>query len=162
MADAQHIAELEAYYRSKGAKNPKSLALINGDRPLAACLGDPSPILAKLMAGQTKNEIADELGVHRDTLNAWLLANCPDEWKAIHAGKSLSRIEAAEEALDDPDADKNKINRAAQSGRLAARALERAARSIYGEPEKNGPGITVNVNVDRSCDGQITIEHGQD
>lgn len=163
MASPEHIAELEAHYRSRGIEpgKAKGLALIHQDRPLAACLNDPAPILARLMAGESTKEVAESLGISSVSLFSWLVANAPEEWQAISAGKALARVEKAENDFDDENASQAKVNRAAQSARLATWQLERTARKLYGAPEKDGSGVAIQINVDRSCAGEIIVQSTQ-
>ena len=160
MATPEHIAELEKYYATRMAPNmAKAVAVAQQDRPLASLQGNAAPILARLMAGENCRQIAQSLSISRRSLNAWLLTHAAEEWRAIASGIALERQQDAEELLADAD-DQLSVAKGREQGRLASWTLERLAPKLYGQPGKDGTGgIVVNVNVDRSCAGTITVEH---
>lgn len=134
------------------------LAVANADRVLAQFNGDTSSILDRLKAGERAVDIAKDLGVSHVALYAFLLRHSPEEWKAISAGKALARIEQAEHDMDAAE-DQVAIAKARESHRMGAWAVERVARSIYGET-KNGSGdITVQVLIQRG-DGEQPVAVG--
>lgn len=134
----------------------ENIAKLNADKPLAALNGDATEILDRLRENETVQVIAVSLGITDQALYAFLLRNCPEQWAEISAGRALSRVQAAHEDLDQAR-DKLDVAKAREKARQAEWMLERVARRMYGDSKAEG-GVTVNVHVDRSCDGSVTIE----
>lgn len=126
------------------------------DKPLAKYAGDPTEILERLTKGESAYQIAESLGISNVNLYAWLIRHCPDEWAAISAGKSLARMEQAEADMDAAD-DKVKVSKARESHRMGTWTLERVAKNLYGDA-KDTSGVVVNVVLDRSCGGTVSVE----
>jgi hypothetical protein len=123
------------------------LAVANADKPLAQLQGDTSGILERLKTERAV-DIAQSLGVSHVALYAWLLKHCPEEWKAISAGKALARIEQAEMDMDAAK-DQVAISKARESHRMGAWAAERVCRPIYGDTKQGNGDITVQVLIQR-------------
>lgn len=159
MTREEQIAELEAYYREKGLPNAKALSVAHADKPLARLQGNTAPILARLMAGEKPQEVASTYGISREALNAWLLTHCAEEWRAISAGKSLAKLQDAEEALD-AAGDMVSVSKSREQGKLATWNLERMIPHLYAAKNGQGDGgINITVNVNReSPETGITIE----
>lgn len=136
--------------------NSAGLAVANANKPMAQFTETPEVILDRLRAGESVPELAKSIGVNHSHVYEWLLRHCPDEWTAISAAKSLHRIQKAEEDMDAAD-DQVKVAKARESHRMGAWTLERVARRLYGDNKTEGGGVTINVTLDRSCDG-LTIE----
>jgi transposase-like protein len=132
-------------------------AVANAGKPLAALNGDASSILERFSAGESAASIAKSFGISDPALYSWLLRNCPDEWLATSAGRALQRLEKARSDLDVAD-DKVVISRARESAKLAQWDLERANRKLFGDNKTENGGFTINVVLDRSCEGGVTIE----
>lgn len=124
---------------------------------MARFQGDPTEILERLTKGESVRDIAADIGISNVNLYAWLIRHCPEEWAAISAGKSLARIEQAEADIDSAN-DKVEVSKARESHRMGTWTLERVSRKIYGDV-KNETGTVVNVILDQSCGGAVTIEH---
>jgi hypothetical protein len=124
-------------------------------KPLAIYDGDAAPILERLRQGERVKVIAQEHGVSHQAVYAFLLQHCPDEWRAISASRSLSRMETAEHDMDDAE-DNVQVSKARESHRMAAWQLERVARGMYGDNKDAQAGVNIQVIVQR--DGGVTIE----
>ncbi len=133
-----------------------NIAKLNADKPLAALDGDATPILDRLRNDETAASVAQSFSVTTQALYAFLLRNCPEQWAEISAGRALTRVQAAHDDLDNAT-DKLDVAKAREKARQAEWMLERVARRMYGDSKAEG-GVTVNVHVDRSCDGVVTIE----
>lgn len=163
MASPEFIKELEDYYRERGLAphQVNGLARSHQDRPLARLMGNAAPILTRLMSGDSPKQIAADLGISREALNAWLLTHAADEWRAIAGGKALIRQQDAEETLETAD-NQLDVAKGRELARVASWTLERLVPKLYGQPGKDGSngGIVINVSVDRSCSGTVTVENG--
>lgn len=132
------------------------LAVAHQGKPLAALAGDAEPILERLRNGESVRAMAAELGVSGSAFYAWLIRNAPDEFLAISAGRSLTRIEQAEEDLDSAE-DQLTVSKARESARLAQWTLERANRKLYGDNKQENTGVTVQVLIARDSQ-TITVD----
>jgi hypothetical protein len=133
-------------------------AVSNADKPLAKYGGNAEPILTRLRQGETAREIAADVGVSHQALYEFLLRNAPEDWRWISASNSLSRMEKAEQAVDDAP-DQVAVSRARESHSMARWSLERVARGMYGDNKDAQSGVTIQVIVQR--DGGVTIEGEQ-
>lgn len=159
MATPEQIAELEAYYATRtDPGRAKGLAAINQDRPLARLQGNAAPILARLASGLSLVQVANEYGISREALGAWLLEYAPEEYRAISAGRALARLQAAEDSIEDAT-DRLDVAKGRELGKLAGWQLERLSKQYAANKDQN-TGVNITVNVDRSCDGTITVEQG--
>jgi transposase-like protein len=136
------------------------LMVANADKPLAQYTENPERILAQLRGGKSVKTLASEFGISATAFYAWLVRNCPDEFLAISAGRSLSRIEQAEEDLDTAE-DQLAVSKARESARLAQWNLERASKKLYGDSKQEQSGITVQVLIarDGSTSPNVVIDH---
>jgi hypothetical protein len=155
-ANASEIQVIPAYLQRPDITpaQAKGLMVANKDRPLAVFEGDAEPVLARIRDGEKAKYVAKSLGVSDVALYAFLLRNAPTAWLELSAGKALQRKAEAEEALDDENADRNKIARARTSAQLAQWDLEKANRKLYGESKADSGGTTVQVLVQR--DGGVS------
>lgn len=128
------------------------LAVANEGKPLAEFSKDPELILARLRGGESVAAVAADLGVSATAFYAWAVRNCPDEFLAISAGRSLARIEVAEQTIDDAE-DQLAVSKGRESARLAQWHLERASRKLFGDSKAESGNVTVQVLIQR--DGQI-------
>lgn len=159
-ATPEQIAELKAWYESRGigSQFAGALAINHADKPLARLMGDTSQILARLMAGEKPKQVAESLGVSREALNSYLLSHAPEEWRAISTGKSLARMEDAQELIETAE-EQIDINRGRELGKLAGWHMERMLPKLYGVRDAPGTGgISININVDPTCGGSVTID----
>lgn len=124
------------------------LAVANEGKPLAALQGDTSEMLQRLRGGESVNQISASLGISQTALYDWILRHCPEEFMAISAARSLSRIEKAEQDLDAAQ-DQVDIGKARESARLAQWNLERANRKLYGDNKTESGGVNIQVVIDR-------------
>lgn len=129
---------------------------MNADKPLAKLKGDTAPILARLNEGEKAIDIAASLGISHVALYTWLLAHCPDEWRAISAAKALVRLEKAENELGDAELtpDNVSVTRSKAAAGLAQWGLERTFPKIYADAKPEQGGVTVQVLIQR--DGEIS------
>ncbi len=138
-----------------------ALTAANAGKPLAM-LDSPQIILDRLSNGETAPQIAKDLGISHAALYQYLLRQCPDEWTALSAAKSLVKIEKAEMALDDAELtpDSVSVSRVRESARLAMWNLERVARKMYGQKDDSQNGVNIQVVISDSDDSKtVTIEH---
>lgn len=155
MADPAIVAELEAWYRSRGIPGNvvKTLALNQADAPLARLMGNAEPILARLMAGETAKQIAASYGVSKIALYAWLLRHVPDQWKEIKAGMAAARLDESEDAIAAAD-DQLSTTKGRELARIAQWQLERLDKS-YAPKQDGNAGVTINVRVDPTAGGVV-------
>ena len=158
-ATPEQIRELREWYESRGIgpQFAAALAINHADKPLARLMGDTSQILARLMAGEKPKQVANSLGISREALNAWLLSHAPEEWRAISTGKSLARMEDAQELIESAE-EQIDINRGRELGKLAGWHMERMLPKLYGVKGEGSSGVSINISVDPSCGGSVTID----
>lgn len=152
------ISPIPAHLAHVPAKCLAGLAAAHADKPLARFTGTPEVILSRLRNGENVTTVAAELEVSRTALYAWLLRNCAEEFMAISAGRSLSRIEQAETDLDAEESDQLKVTKARESARLAQWTLERASRRLFGDSKVESGGVTVQVLIVRDGETHTVIE----
>lgn len=152
MADGGNVVPAHLAHVPPGSL--AGLAKANAGKPLAALNGDPTSILARLYDGESAPQIAKSLGIHHTALYAWLLTYCPEEWRAASAARQLSRLEAAEDALNDPLAtpDNVSVTRSQAAAKLAQWGLERTTK-LYADAKNDNSGVTVQVLIAR--DGEV-------
>lgn len=124
-------------------------------------VGDARPVLERLRGGETVTAVAESLGIKQHSLSEWLLRHCPEEWRAISAGRNLERLERAAEALSGEKAlTKTECSQQREAARVAMWQLERLWPAIYAPPKvEAGGGVTLQIVVNR--DGAtipLTIE----
>jgi len=159
MATPEQIAELEAYYATRtDPGRAKGLAAINQDRPLARLQGNAAPILARLASGEKLVDVARQMGITSVALGTWLLEYAAEEYRAISAGRALARLQAAEDSIEDAT-DRLDVAKGRELGKLAGWQLERLSKQYAANKDQN-TGVNITVNVDRSCDGSITVDQG--
>ena len=157
-ADPAIVAELEAWYRSRGVKEHAvaMLATAQADKPLGRLMGNAEPILARLMAGETAKQIATSYGISKIALYAWLLRHVPDQWKEIKAGMAAARLDDSEETIAGAE-DQLQATKGRELARIAQWQLERLDKS-YAPKQDGNAGVTINVRVDPSAGGSVVIE----
>lgn len=123
-----------------------ALIAANAGKPLAS-LESPDLILQRLQDGESPMEIAQSLGVSDVALYKYLVRNCPDDWQAVSAARSLAKIEKAERELDSAELtpDSVSVSRSRESARLAMWNLERVARKMYGQRDESANGVNIQV-----------------
>lgn len=152
------LSPIPAHLAHVPAKCLAGLAVLHADKPLAQYTSNPEIILSRLRNGETVMAVAADLEISKTALYAWLLRNCAEEFMAVSAGRSLSRIEQAESDLDSDDSDQLKVTKARESARLAQWTLERASRKLFGDAKPDSAGITVQVLIARDGEVQTLIE----
>ena len=133
------------------------LAVMNNGKALYG--KTPDQILTALQT-QTAPELAKSLGIGHVALYQWLLRNCPEDWQSLSAAKQLSKIEDAQDRLDDMSVvlDGVTVSRIRESARIASWQLERVSK-LYAAKQEINQGISITVNVNRDlADNSITIE----
>lgn len=137
------------------------LIAMNDGKPLAM-LESPQIILDRIEHGESPMQVAKSLGVSDVALYRYLMRNCPDEWTAVSAARSLAKIEKAERELDDPELtpDGVSVSRSRESARLAMWNLERVARKMYGQRDESQNGVNIQVVIaPLESEQTVTIEH---
>jgi hypothetical protein len=134
------------------------LAVANAGKPLAQHSENPEPILARLRNGESVAQVSQDLGISTIAFYAWAVRNCPDEFLAISAGRSLARIEEAEQTIDGAE-DQLGVSKGRESARLAQWNLERANRKLFGDSKADSAGVVVQVLVQRDGETHTSIEH---
>ena len=132
------------------------LAVANAHKPLAQYSQDPEAILCRLRAGESVKQLCADLGVSHVAFYTWAVRNCPDEFLAISAGRSLARIGDAEDLIDSAE-DQLAVSKGRESARLAQWNLERANRKLFGDSKADAGGVVVQVVINRG-DEHVVIE----
>mgnify|MGYP001409860787 CR=1 FL=1 len=163
-ATPEQIAELEAWYQERRAKNPASLALLNSNKPLSRLQGNASSILARLTAGDKVSKIAADLGISKPALYMWLLEHAPDEYRSVQSAVNVGQLDDSEDQIANAETMVD-VAKGRELGRLAGWRLERLNK-MYAPPNQNqagGVSITVNVNRDGAAEVQaITIDQASE
>ena len=121
-------------------------------QPLARYAGDATPILNRLLAGESIRQIADSHNISPVAVYTWLYRNAPEDWQAIMAGAQSNRLDTADEIYDrqysgDARADGINISRAREISRNAQWHLERANRKLFGQKVDIDQNININQHL---------------
>ena len=103
-------------------------------------------------------DVARQMGITSTALGTWLLEYAAEEYRAISAGRALARLQAAEDSLEGAT-DRLDVAKHRELGKLAGWQLERLSKQYAANKDQN-TGVNITVNVDRSCDGSITVDQG--
>lgn len=125
---------------------------------------DPAEVLNQYLAGKTSRQIAEENGITRQALQAWLLREDAQGWQlaqtaiaqedvdeAIDYRKSIqARIEGADKE------ERERLNIALVCARDAEKSaqwrLERVCRRIYGQDQVPASVMPIQINIGISRD----------
>jgi transcriptional regulator with XRE-family HTH domain len=92
---------------------------------------DPTPILARLQAGESLQDIAQSIGVSRQAIHAWMLREDASQFYDVITMGLASRVADADERLDAAPTMLD-IARAREQARYARMDLERRRPNLYG------------------------------
>lgn len=126
------------------------------DDPLANLCGDCGPILEELAGGLEVSDLAVKWGVPERTIYGHLLRYGPEELRAVSAAKALGRRQVCVERLEGAS-DNVGVSKWRALLQSAEWDLERLVPKLYGAKPEVG-GLSIVVNVDRSCGGAVTID----
>ena len=93
---------------------------------------DPAPFLAMLHAGKSLRDIANELGVSRQAIHAWMLREQGEQYHEAITAALTQRVADADERLDTAG-DVIDIARAREQARFSRMDLERRRPGLYGQ-----------------------------
>lgn len=148
-----------------------------GDRAGALATLDPLTVLQRYAAGEMISDIATDLGVHHTSLYRDLIRDCPDEWVAHQAARSLAAYEQAVHELDTlnlNEIDPKMASAACTLAHVRVKSrqweLERLLKRLYGPAMAltgaDGGPLTVQIvrfsgNVIEGSAEQTTEQHTQ-
>jgi PP-loop superfamily ATP-utilizing enzyme len=93
---------------------------------------DPEPFLAKLCEGRSTTEIAKELGVSHQAIQAWMLRETGERYHEAITAALVHRVAEADQELKEAQ-DAVAIARARERARFARMDLERRRPGLYGQ-----------------------------
>lgn len=100
-------------------------------------------VLELYLSEKTTSHIAEQLGVKRKTLVAWLRQQAPERWKQVQVVRALIRKEDADDTLDSGSIDALILARTRERLRSAQWDLERLDSPTFGPKQE----VTVDVRV---------------
>ena len=125
---------------------------------------DPKQIIDQYLHGKTTPQIAKELGISRQALNAWLKRTDEDGWRVAQTVLAEEEVDAAKDyrasiqvRLEQADKDeRDRLNIALACARDAERSaqwrLERVCRRIYGQDSPPSSVVPVQININLKPD----------
>jgi transposase-like protein len=111
---------------------------------------DPVPFLQQLYSGKSLRDIADQLGVSRQAVHAWMLREADDKYHEAITAALVARVAHADELLETA-AGAVDIARAREMARFARMDLERRRPHLYGQR----PSTAVNISGSEGMSVQI-------
>ena len=130
----------------------------------------PESVLDAYLQGQTTQDIANSLGVHRSALQQWLYGKHTDAWRTAQIVKAQERKALAEDDLDKARLDLKAMKKGQKPGLCLARVrvaetnlnaaqwdLERIFKREYGQdqPVSAGQGVTINIGIQYDAGAQL-------
>lgn len=109
---------------------------------------NPDHVLELYLSRARTSQIAQELGVRRSTLTAWMRDQRPEGWKKVQVIRALLKKESGDEGIEDAN-DALSLARAREQLRSGQWDLERLDSSNYGQKQE----------VAVTHDHKVTIEH---
>lgn len=108
-------------------------------------------VLARALNDEKLEDIAEDLGVSRTSINQALLTHTEDQWKSVQTARALTELQSAEnELISAPDI--LTVSRARERLRSAQWQLERLHRRLFGtdQPVSGGNAVQINIGIVRS------------
>lgn len=96
---------------------------------------DPDTILARINAGASLRQLAQEIGVSNVALRAWLLRESGDKYNDAITSALAQRVAETDEALAEAE-DAVSIARAREQARFARMDFERRRPHLYGQRQQ--------------------------
>ena len=129
---------------------------MNAGKALAEFNGDASIILARLQT-ESARQIAADLGISHVSLYAWLLRNCPEEWRSLSTAVQLAKLHDAQSSLDDNQVvmDSTTVSRVRESARIAMWNMSKTSGIYADKQEAAGMNVQVIINRDEPAEVRV-------